>query len=294
MEKEKQIRRAARLQRLMGVYTKSESRKADKYSKARLIETSHGEVRVREYGFESDEVAPLLVNMHGGGFVLGGAELDDYMCRYLRKETNVKIISIDYPKAPTYPFPIGLNAGYEVVKHYIRNAESYKLDPRRVGVGGHSAGANFATVFCIMAKEKGDLFFNYQILDYPPLDMTIDPFKRVSPKGALPPKMIDMFNACYFNNDIETAKSPYLSPVFASEEQLAGLPPALIIVAGRDSLHDDGVRYHKRLEESGVAVELHDFKDSKHGFTLNQKPDALKAHAIMADFINRNKGEQHV
>lgn len=289
MTKEKQIKKALRIQRLMKLYTRSASRKANKHSKERFVGTSYGDVRVREYGFESNEITPLFVDLHGGGFILGCAELDDYMCCYFQEKTKMKIISIDYPKAPTYPFPMGINASYEVIKHYIENAAEYKIDKNHVGIGGHSAGANFTAVICMMAKEQGDLSFRYQILDYPPLDMSIDVFTKPAPPKGISPETIDMYNQCYYNNDPEKAKLPYISPNYATKEQLTGLPPALLIICGIDSLHDEGLVFYKKLKDAGVTVEFYDFKDSEHGFTLKQEPDALKAHAIMADFINKYK-----
>lgn len=287
--KEKQIRKTKRIQWLMGLYTKVASRKANKHSKERFVKTSYGDVRVREYGFESDEIAPLFVDLHGGGFVYGCPELDDTMCQFFPDKAKVKVISIDYPKAPAHPFPNGINATYEVIKHYVDNAVQYKIDPKRVGIGGHSAGANFTAVICMMAKEKGDLSFKYQILDYPPLDMSIDVFTKPTPPKALSPETIDMYNTCYYDNDPEKAKNPYVSPNYATKEQLTDLPPALLIICGIDTLYDEGKVFHKMLIDAGVSVEFHDFKDSVHGFTLNKTPDALKAHSIMADFINKNK-----
>lgn len=252
------------------------------------MNTSHGKVRVLEYGFDSPDVTPLFINLHGGGFVLGGAYMNDEMNLYFMEKSKIKIIDIDYPKAPKNPFPAAVDAIHEIIRHYVGNAAKYKIDPNRVGIGGHSAGANLATVMCIKAHEKGDMTFKFQIMDYPPLDMAIDPFKRFTPEGAVSPKMDVMFYWCYFNNDMEAAKSPYISPVYATSKQLAGLPPTLIIVAGRDSLHDDGVRYRQMLEGAGIAVEFHDFKDSVHGFTYNKTPDAKEGHRLMGDYISRH------
>jgi acetyl esterase len=97
-----------------------------------------------------------------------------------------------------------------------------------------------------------------------------------------------MSNECYFNNNIETAKSPYLSPIYATKEQLTGLPPTLLIVAGDDSIHDEGVRYGEMLKAAGVDVEFHDFKDSVHGFTYYKKADAKIGHDLIADYIIRH------
>jgi acetyl esterase len=286
----KQTKKAIGLQKLMSLYTKKAARKANKHSRERFVATSYGEVRVREYGFEIDDITPLFINMHGGGFVVGCPELDDFMCRFFKEKTGVKIISIDYPKAPANPFPIGVNACYEVIKHYIDNSTEYGIDKNRVGIGGHSAGGNFAVVICMMAKEKSDFSLRYQILDYPPLDLSIDPYEKPNPPKAIPPKMADMFNRCYLENYPENADHPYVSPNHASREQLTGLPPALLIICGLDSLHDEGLVFYGKLKDAGVEVEFHDFKDSAHGFTGNKTPDALKAHTIMADFMNKYKG----
>jgi acetyl esterase len=217
--------------------------------------------------------------------------MDEPMCVYFRKQTGAKIISIDYPKAPAYPYPAAVEAVYEIVKHYVDNAEQYCIDPKSIGIGGHSAGGNLATVICILAKEKGDFTVKYQVLDFPPCDLSIDAYDRPKPKGALSPKMVDMFNVCYFDSNTETARLPYVSPVFATKEQLSGLPPVLLITAGRDSLHNEAVHYLDLLKDAGVSVEHHDFADSVHGFTYYGKPDAKRGWNIMADFIKKHIGD---
>ncbi|MCL2322638.1 MAG: alpha/beta hydrolase [Oscillospiraceae bacterium] len=285
MDNKKLIKKALRLQSLMKLYTKF---KPTKVGKERIIDTSSGKVRVLEYGFDSPEIKPLFVDMHGGGFVLGSADMDEPMCLYFREQTGAKIISIDYPKAPKNPYPIAINAIYDVIKHYIHNAEKYKINSNSIGIGGHSAGGNLAAVICIMAKEKGDFSFKYAVLDYPPCDMSIKSSDKKYPKGAVPEKMVEMFDACYFNSNTETAKSPYLSPVYATNERLRGLPPTLLITAGQDSLHDEGIRYGELLKTAGVSVEFHDFSESAHGFTYNKTPDSKKGQDIMAEFIKKN------
>ena len=246
---------------------------------------SHGKIRVLEYGFDTPELLPLYVDMHGGGFILMSADVDEPMNLFFREKVNMKIISIDYPKAPESPYPIAVEAVYEVIEYYITNASTYNIDINHIGIGGHSAGANLATVTCIRAKENNGPMFRFQLLDYPPLDISTDPFQKPLPRKAISPKLAAAFNACY--TDVETAKSPYVSPIFATTNQLSDLPPVLLIVAGYDSLHDEGVKYCQMLKDAGVSVEFHDFPKSVHGFTYNKKDDAKKAYAIMADFIKR-------
>ena len=278
-------KKALRMQAMMRTAIKL---KPARVGVSKFIDTSHGKVRVLEYGFESAETSPLFIDMHGGGFVLGSADMDEPMCVYFREQTGAKIISIDYPKAPTYQYPAAVETVYDVIKHYASNAGRYNINPENIGIGGHSAGANLATVMCIKAKEKSDFSLKYQIMDYPVCDMTIGAYNRPRPKGALSPKMVDMFGACYYDNDVAIARSPYISPVFATKEQLSALPPALLILAGRDSLHDEGARYLELLRDAGVSVEVHDFAKSIHGFTYYGKLDAKKGWVLMADFIRKH------
>jgi len=249
------------------------------------VRTSYGPVKVLEYGLDSTETEPLFVDLHGGGFVVGWAALDEAMCDYFRRQANVKVISIDYPKAPKYPYPAALEAIYEIVQYYLDNAEKYGIDVARVGIGGHSAGGNLATVVALKAANAGADWFRYQILDYPACDLTLGVNDRPNIEGSVPAEQMVMFGACYYNNDPIIAIDPYLSPVYAPQEMLAKLPPTLIIVAGKDSLHDEAVRYAKLLDSAGVSVELAEFRDSVHGFTTYGGPDAEKGWAVMAEYI---------
>jgi acetyl esterase len=249
----------------------------------RFVETAYGKVRVLEYGFDSPNPEPLHIDMHGGGFVLMSADADEPVNLALRAATGVKVVSIDYPKAPENPYPIAVDAVYEVVLHYVQNAASYGVDTTRIGIGGYSAGANLAVASCFRAKEVGGVNFRYQLLVYPPLDLASDPFLKPTPKKAIPPKMAAMFNACYVTP--ERASEPYCSPIFATKEQLSELPPTLLILAGQDSLHDEGAAFANNLKEAGVDITLYDFATSAHGFTYKRSSETDRACAISAEFV---------
>ena len=274
----KNIRMQARVNRLVKKRTIADER---------YIETSYGKIRVLEYGFDSPEVKPLYIDLHGGGFALMFPEYNENQTVYIQNETNVKIISIDYPKAPQNPYPAAVEAIYEVIKYYVENASKYKIDPERIGIGGYSAGGNLATVTCIKANEKKEFSFKFQILCYPPTDLLEDPYMK--PKTKKVPKAIsqrDVQIATFsYLSDFQHSREPFCSPVYATNEQLTGLPPALLIVAGIDPLYPEGLRYSKKLEKAGVPLELHDFKESVHGFTHYGKPDAEEAQIVIIDFI---------
>ena len=250
-----------------------------------LIETEFGKVRTLWYGFKNTEKAPIYFDLHGGGFMLGSADMDEMMNLELHKQVGCKIISIEYAKAPEFPYPVAVNQVYAVVKHVFENAEKYAIDNNKMAIGGHSAGGNLGTVSCLKAKKEGTFQFVCQILDYPPLDLATSALDKPQPKGAISPKMALMFDACYV--DPPQAKDPLVSPVYATQEDLQGLPPALFILAGRDSLHDEGVKYYEMLKTVGVATECYDYPNAFHGFTYKPSPEAIDAWAKMATFLRK-------
>lgn len=286
LTREQYARRAKILRKLAGIYLKAQNLGSKSpLREERSIETEFGRVRTLWYGFQNTEVAPVYFDLHGGGFVLGSADMDERMNLELLRQVGCKIISIDYAKAPESPYPVAVNQVYAVVEHVFTNAEKYGIDRNRMAIGGHSAGGNLSTVTCIRAKKEGKFRFVCQILDYPPLDLATSPLEKPRPKGAIPPWMALMFDACYV--DPAQARDIYVSPVYATREDLEGLPPALIIVAGRDSLRDEGLRYCELLKAAGVVTECYEYPDAPHGFTYSRSKDAKDAWGKMAAFLRK-------
>ncbi|MBC7226493.1 MAG: alpha/beta hydrolase [Thermoflexales bacterium] len=285
--REQYAKRAKILRKLAGAYLKLQSIgfRSNSLQEERFIETDFGRVRTLWYGFQNPEMAPVYLDLHGGGFVLGSADMDERMNMELLRRVGCKIISIDYAKAPEHPYPVAVNQVYAVVEHVFTNAERYGIDRNRIAIGGHSAGGNLSTVMCIRAKKEGKFRFVCQILDYPPLDLATSPLEKPRPKGAIPPRMAMMFDACYV--DPALARDIYVSPVYATREDLEGLPPALIIVAGRDSLRDEGLKYCEMLKAAGVVTECYEYPDAPHGFTYQRSRDAMDARDKMAAFLRK-------
>ena len=284
MDRETAIKKVEGLQKMVELHVKKITTAQERY-----VDTSYGKIRVLEYGFDNSGKRPLYVDIHGGGYVLMFPEMDENINLRILKRTNVKIISIDWPKAPQNPYPIGIESTYEVIKHYYDNAETYGIDKENIGIGGYSSGGNFATVTCIKANERKDLKIKYQILCYPGTDAHTDPYKKPKSSEVLSNDDIEAFVICYLS-DPEDAKSPYVSPVRASKEQLTGLPPALIILAGDgDPLTPEGQRYCERLKDAGVRTELHEFKGTLHGFAQGEGPEAERAVELILNFIEKEK-----
>lgn len=236
----------------------------------RTIPTSYGDAPVTIHIPEAFEkggatTLPVFVNFHGGGFVMGDPKMDDPWCSVIADRADCIVVNVDYLLAPEHKFPIPVYQSYEVVQWIATHAEELQIDPKRIAVGGHSAGGNLAAAVCLLNQERGhELSIIYQVIDYAPLDLDTDPAQKPQFPEAIPNEVSRIFNACYLENP-EDARHPLASPVFAPS--LTGLPPALIITAERDSLAAETVGYAKQLEAAGVKVTAKQYAGAAHGFT---------------------------
>ncbi len=267
-------------------FTKAGSIRKKRDGKELFLDTAEGRIRVLAYNLERPERLPLYVNIHGGGFILGHAEMDDPYMMNVANKANVKILSVEYSLSPEEVFPKAINECYAVVKYAKEHAEEFGIDPDNIAIGGHSAGGNFSAAVCLKDAETKELGIKCLILDYPPLDVYTDVYLKPQPKQALPPKMCRIFDACYCYNK-EERKSPLVSPVFATIDQVKSFPPTLIITAGLDSLCKEAEDFRDKLIQAGVAVTHKRFENSVHGFTLGDKPDAVEGWQMMIDHLNR-------
>lgn len=253
------------------------------------IPTSYGAARTHVYiPLNAHEAAPVFINLHGGGFVLGAPEMDDPWCAYVADRSGCIVFNVEYVLAPEHKFPSAVHQCYEVAQWVQQHASEWGGDGSRLAIGGHSAGGNLSAAVCLLNVQKGsELPIVYQILDYPPLDLDTDPAAKPAFEEAIPVDMARMFNEMYFEN-MEDARNPLASPVFASASELAGLPPALVITAGRDSLAAEAVKYASMLQEAGVPVTHRDYPGEAHGFTHNGTyANAEEAWQLIADQLKQ-------
>lgn len=216
------------------------------------VKTAKRETPVRVYTPAGEGPYPALMFMHGGGFIMGGLESIDPVCRKIASTVNCVVINVDYCLAPEHKFPEPVEECYEVAKWVYQNAKELHIDPDRIAVGGESAGANIGTAVSLLARDRNEFSLVYQVLFYPPTDLVEDPkLKFEREELSLTPEDISFFNTCYLR-DIEDGKNPMASPLLA--DSLTGLPAACIISAERDPLREEGERYAQRLVESGVEV----------------------------------------
>jgi acetyl esterase len=250
------------------------------------LDTEVGPVRVLAYGLEAPGTLPLFVNIHGSGFTIGHAEMDDRFMPGVAAGAKVKVLSVDYSLAPEAPFPVALEECYAVVKYAREHAAELGVDPARIAIGGHSAGGNLSAAVCLLDDERRELGLKALILDYPPVDIHTDPYAKPQPKKALPPKMCRMFDQAYAGSR-EAAKNPLISPLYATLDRLSSFPPTLVITASEDSLAAEAEAFKDRLIEAGVPVTFKRYEGARHGFTHSGGPEAEEAWQMMADHLER-------
>lgn len=279
-------RKVRRIRSLMSIFAPSMTRGAKRrVGRELFLDTGEGRVRVLAYNLENPDRLPLFVNIHGSGFVLGGAEMDDPFMMNIAENASVKILSVDYGLAPEHPFPKALNECYAVVKYAKEHPDEFGINPERIAVGGQSAGGNFTAAVCLLEDERKQLGLKAAILDYPPLDVYTDAADKPHPKGAIPVFMSRMFDPCYLN-DKEGRKNPLISPVFADIERLRSFPPTLVITAARDSLCQEGEQFRDMLIEAGVDV-AHKRFDAAHGFNLKPGPESDESWRLIINHLKK-------
>jgi acetyl esterase len=232
-----------------------------------------------------ETVTGLLVWFHGGGWVLGSVESHDDLCRALCIRSGHSVLSVDYRLAPEDPFPAGLNDAIEATQWAYQNAGSIGCDPRKIAVGGDSAGANLAAVVAQLAPAP----LSHQVLIYPVTDaqMSSDSYRDNAEGYFLTASSMRWFVDHYLSGGEGSPTVPKVSPLCASDETLAATPPALVITAEFDPLRDEGDAYARRLAELGVTVTHLCFFGQIHGFYSFPEfiEDANLARAVTAEWL---------
>ena len=256
----------------------------------RRIPAGGREIAVRIYtprAVPSGETLPVVVHFHGGGFVLGDLDTHDSIARFYARHADAIVIAVDYRLAPEHKFPAAVDDAYDAVVWAAAHAGELGGDPARVAVVGDSAGANLATVTCLLAKQRGGPRIVFQGLAYPGVEFR---------PGASYPSRDEFGGGDYFlsNGDMDWFRAQYLRDVErdAADQRasplgalnLAGLPPALVVTCGCDLLRDEGQAYAQRLTEAGVPVEQRCFDGTIHACMsfAGAIPMGLEALTFMA------------
>jgi len=212
---------------------------------------------------------PIVIYYHGGGWVIGDLDTHDSIARYYCRHADVIVVNVDYRLAPEHKFPAAVEDSYLAACWTADHAGELGGDPRRIAVAGDSAGGNLATVVCQLAKTNRRPAIAFQALAYPAteLDVTKSFDSRADYGGGdyfLSTRDMEWFASLYLNDVRKDVADPRASPL--ANQDLAGLPPALVVTAGFDPLRDEGRAYADRLAAAGVPVEYRCFESTIHAF----------------------------
>lgn len=243
-----------------------------------------GDIAARHYRPDAEN-APLLVFYHGGGQVIGNLDTHDDLCRHICRVGDVHVLSVDYRLAPEHKAPAGTDDAYAAFAWALENAAELGADPRRVAVGGDSAGGNQAALVCLRARAEGTRLPVLQLLFYPVTDYSSETrSKTLFAEGFfLTKRDLDWFHAHYLDGAAVEPSDPRVSPLRADD--LSGLPPALVLTAGFDPLRDEGRQYAEAMRAAGVAVDYREFGSLVHAFA-NFFPLGGDSTTAMAESIS--------
>jgi acetyl esterase len=228
---------------------------------------------------EAGRPPPLLLFLHGGGFVVCDLDTHDQACRLLCRVAGVQVLSVGYRLAPEHRFPAAVHDAWAALGWAAANATRLGADPTRLAVGGDSAGGNLAAVVAQRAAHEGGPALALQLLIYPAVDRT-RPYRSLelfADGFFLTRAEIEWFHRTYSTPD--DRGHPWLSPIRGPD--LSGLAPALVVTAGFDPLRDEGEAYAAAMAAAGTEVRLRRHPAMIHGF-INMIDLSLTARAALA------------
>lgn len=221
---------------------------------------------------------PVIFYIHGAGWVFGSAQTHDKLIRELAVRTNSVVVFPEYSRSPEAKYPTAIEQSYAVLQKLSELAESKGLDLSELAVAGDSVGGNMATVMTILTKERQGVPIQKQLLFYPVTDanFTTDSYQEFAENYFLTKEGMKWFWDQYTTDDSERSEIT-ASPLRATSEDLADLPPALILTGEADVLRDEGEAYARKLRDVGVAVTQVRFQGMIHDFVMVNSLDQTNA-----------------
>ena len=249
-----------------------------------LVDGADGRLPARVYHPQPRRVLPLTVWFHGGGWVTGSVPYADRPCRALAAASRTVVVSVEYRRAPETPFPGPVDDAEAATAWLARHAGEFDADPARLAVAGDSAGGTLAAG--VARRLRGQV--TRQVLVYPALSPP-DPVAHPSHAHHGTGRMLTSDDMAWFWEHYLGGAPPTADAAPLLADDLAGLPPASIAVAGFDPLHDEGVAYAEKLRAAGVETTLRDWPDMIHGFLAmgGELPQTADLIAWVADELGR-------
>ncbi|GHH77645.1 esterase [Kitasatospora indigofera] len=214
-------------------------------------------------------VLPVILYIHGAGWVFGNAHTHDRLVRELAVGAGAAVVFPEYDLSPEARYPVAIEQNYAVAQWIVREGAGRSLDGARLAVAGDSVGGNMSAALTLMAKERGDVALRHQVLFYPVTDAAFDTpsYQQFATGYFLRRDGMQWFWDQYTTDPAQRAEIT-ASPLRATGEQLAGLPAALVITGEADVLRDEGEAYANKLRAAGVPVTAVRFQGVIHDFVM--------------------------
>jgi acetyl esterase len=236
----------------------------------RTVPTPHGEVLlkiVRPKG--SGGTLPVVMFFHGAGWVFGDWNSHVRLALEIATGAGAAVVFVEYTRSPEARYPVAIEQLYAATKWVVENASSLNLNASRLAVAGDSVGGNMAAAVTLLAKERGGPPIALQVLFYPVTDANFDTpsYHRFATGYWLTRPAMQWFWDQYLPDPVARSH-PTVAPLRAPDDQLRGLPPALVITAENDVLRDEGEAYARKLTTAGVRVTATRYLGTIHDFVL--------------------------
>ena len=245
-------------------------------------------VRIRVVRPEGvNEALPVVMYVHGGGWILGDTSTHDRVVREIAVGARVALFFVDYDRSPEAKYPIAIEQIYAATRYVVEHGAHLGVDPTRLAIVGDSVGGNMAAAVTLMAKERRGPKIDLQVLFYPVTDCDFDTASYATFANGpwLTKRAMEWFWNAYLP-DAAARKQITATPLSASVDQLTGLPDAVIIVAENDVLRDEGECYARKLSQAGVRVTCTRYNGTIHDFVmLNALADTPAVRGAIAQTI---------
>lgn len=230
----------------------------------RKIEVNGTKINIRIFSDSNENNLPLLVNFHGGGWVLGDLDSDESMCKLLSKKSGYKIISVDYRLAPENKFPIPLQDCYESLIYFYENSKEFGINPEKISICGTSAGGNLSAGVSLLLRDNNKDIVKSQILFCPVTDndFNTETYNEYVEGFGLDKEAMIWFWNHYVDGDITRYAAPN------KDTKNNNLPKTYIITAECDILRSEAEKYHENIKNN-VDSKIEMFEGALHGFNVN-------------------------
>ena len=238
---------------------------------------------------------PVILYVHGAGWVFGDAHTHDRLVRDLALGANAAVVFPEYDRSPEVRYPTAIEQAYTAAKWVETEGPANLLDASRMAVAGDSVGGNMATVLTLLSKQRGDVSFIAQLLFYPVTNAAFDTgsYEQFAEGYFLARDGMKWFWDQYTTDESDRAQIT-ASPLRATLDDLAGLPPALVITGEADVLRDEGEAYAAKLRQAGVPTTAVRYGGIIHDFVmLNALHDTHAAKAAIRQAVGFLRSALH-